>query len=225
MISKAVKQKSRLLFFIVVLAALWFLGRSVNIDTERVQKALRGFPIFYSGMLYIALYVGVTFFLFFSKDLFWLMGAVLFGPLRSALFIWLAEIISAGILFKLSFYMGRGSIESTLPDNYARLDKKIGSLSFLWLFLLRVAPMVPYRFLDLAAGLTAVSFRKYMAAVVFGTPLKIFWIQYLLAALGKSVLDDPSAVAGYFARNTHLLVWSFFYLFVVAAVAIKFKRN
>jgi uncharacterized membrane protein YdjX (TVP38/TMEM64 family) len=215
----------RFTLFILVLAFLWYLGRFYHLDTARIQEVLRQIPLVYSGLLYILLYVTVTFFLFFSKDLFWLMGALLFGPAFSALFISCAEITNAAILFNLSRILGRRYVEDSLQRRNARLDKKLGSLNFFWLFLLRVAPLVPYRFLDLAAGLTPLSFKKYMAAVVFGSPLKIVWIQYILAAMGKSVLDNPAALGDYFLRNTHLFWLSCFYLAAVIAVAIKMGKK
>lgn len=215
----------RFALFVLALALLWYLGRFYHLDTARIQEALRHIPFVYSGLLYILLYVTVTFFLFFSKDLFWLIGAVLFGPAFSALFISCAEIINAVILFNLSRILGRRYVEDSLERRNAWLDKRLGSLDFFWLFLLRVAPLVPYRFLDLAAGLTPLSFRKYMAAVVFGSPLKIVWIQYILAAMGKSVLNNPAALGDYFLRNMHLFWLSCFYLAAVIAVALKMGRK
>ncbi|MFA5145605.1 MAG: VTT domain-containing protein [Candidatus Omnitrophota bacterium] len=221
---KKYKYEIGFLFLIFALALIWYLGKRSYIDTQAIQAALQKFPLFYGGIIYIVLYVTVTFFVFFSKDLFWLMGAVLFGPFLSALFISISEVINAFILFYLARYLGSPYARKRLSKKYNKLDDKLANISFLWLFIFRAAPLIPYRFLDLGAGLTRINFRRYLAAVIFGSPLKIFWIQYVLFSLGKSVFD-PGALAGYFLSNKALFALSLVYIVLVIAVIFKIKAK
>lgn len=213
------------LFFIALIALSWFLGNYCCIDIENIQRSLASVPWFYSSLAYIILYVVVTFFIWFSKDVFWFAGAVLFGALFSALLIWTAEIINAFILFFFSRRLGRNFVEQYLKGKYSTIDEKVGKLNFLWLFLFRAAPLIPYRFLDLGAGLTRISFRTYLAAVVLGSPFKIFWIQYLLTGVGRSIFSNPYVVAEYFMSNKTLFFLSMLYLVSVIAVIAKLKFN
>ncbi len=213
----------KFLVFVLVLLLLLSLGKYLNIDTTAIEKFLKGFPLIYAAALYVVLYVVVTFFIFFSKDIFWILGAVLFGAYISAALILISEIINAAILFNLSRYLGRQYVEYSLKGKYANLDEKLSRLNFFWLFIFRAAPLIPYRFLDLGFGLTKISLRKYLIAVILGSPLKIFWIQYILTGVGKGILSNPLALSEYFLSNKSLFMFSFIYVIFVILVVIKLK--
>ncbi len=216
------KHELEFLILIIAILVIWYLGRYFRIDTQALKTSLQKFPLTYSGILYIALYVIVTFFVFFSKDVFWLTGAVLFGPLLSALFICIAETINAVILFYLSRSLGRAYVERRLSERYKKLDEKLANINFFWLFIFRAAPLIPYRFLDLGAGLTRIHLRRYLAAVILGSPLKMFWIQYILFGVGKNTFN-PYALTEYFLNNRALLIFSLIYVVLVIAVIFKMQ--
>jgi len=221
--SKKNKNELRFILLIIALVIIWYLGRSYHIDSVAIQHSLKNFPLFISGSIYIFLYVVITFFIFFSKDVFWLLGAILFGAGFSTLFICVAETINAFILFFLARNLGRAYVEKKLTGKYKYLDEKLGRVNFLWLFIFRAAPLIPYRFMDLAAGLTSINFRRYLAAVILGSPLKMFWIQYILAGVGYSIFRNPASLVQYFLSNRALFMLSFIYLVFVIAVVMKLK--
>ena len=222
---KKYRQEIEFIILILALFLIWLLGRQFNIDTGAIEKSLKDLPLFYSGLIYIGLYVAVTFFIFFSKDLFWLMGAVLFGAIFSTLFICIAETVNAVILFYLARRLGRTYIEKSVSVKYKKLDERLGGLSFLWLFIFRAAPLIPYRFLDLAAGLTSINFRRYIAAVILGSPFKMFWIQYILTGVGRNIFDRPQALVAYFLNNRGLFIFSLIYPLLVIAVTFKIRHK
>lgn len=222
---KKFKDHFGFLVLVVVLVLIWYLGRYFQFDFSALEGSLATFPLFLSALIYILLYVIVTFFIFFSKDLFWLSGAFLFGPYLSALFICIAEAINAFILFYLARFLGRSYVQDKLSSKHQYLDEKIGKVSLLWLFIFRAAPLVPYRFLDLSAGLTKIRFRKYLIAVILGSPIKTLWIQYILYSVGSSVLTDPAVLRDYFLNNKPLLLFSFIYIILVVLVIIKMRKR
>ncbi|MDD5166093.1 MAG: VTT domain-containing protein [Candidatus Omnitrophica bacterium] len=213
------------LFLIASLFFLWYWGRLVHFDTGAIEASLKKLPIFYAGIIFVVLYVVVTFFVWLSKDAFKFIAAVLFGAYMSTLFVYLAEIINAVILFGLSRHLGRGFVEKHLQAKYNNLDKKLGSINFFWLFLFRVVPLFPFRFLDLACGLTRISFKRYFLAVILGSPLRIFWVQYVLSGVGKSIFHNPYALSEYLLQNKPLFIFSFAYLILAILVAFKVKRK
>lgn len=210
---------------IIALVLIWYFGKYFNINTQAIQGSLKTFPLFYSAALYILLYVIVTFFIFFSKDVFWLMGAVLFGPWLSTLFICIAESINAFILFHLARYLGRGYVEQSLLEKHKDLDEKLGRISFFWLFIFRAAPLIPYRFMDLAAGLTKINFRRYLVCVIFASPVKMLWIQYILFGVGNNIFHNPNVLVGYFLEHKALLLFSLIYIVLVIAVIFKIRTR
>jgi uncharacterized membrane protein YdjX (TVP38/TMEM64 family) len=221
------KYKPDLGFLLLALSLLllWFLGRFFHIDAQSIQKPLAGLPIVVSSLIFIFLYVTVTFFLFFSKDIFYLSGALIFGPILSGLLIFISEAINAFILFYLARCLGRNFVEKSLGDKFKKLDERLGRVKLSWLCVFRAAPLIPYRFLDLAAGLTNLRFKKYMLAVILGSPVKVFWIQYVLFGVGESVFKDPNALIAYFNKNPGLMVFSLIYVILVALVIYKVRRE
>jgi len=219
-------KKNTFKFFILIflIPLIWYLGRFFRLDTASLEQFLKSFPLFYSGILFIILYCLLTFFIWFSKDIFRIIAALLFGAILSTLFIWIAEIINAILLFHLARYLGRGFVQKSLKAGHNKLDERLGKLNFLWIFLFRATPFVPFRFLDLGAGLTRISFMKYLTAVVLGSPLRIFWVQYVLSNVGTDVFNNPYAVTQFFITNKTLFFCSLMYLILVILVAFKIRR-
>jgi uncharacterized membrane protein YdjX (TVP38/TMEM64 family) len=216
--------KIKFAFFCLSLLLIWYLGRFVNID----EVALRGYfarlPLIPAASLFVLSYVIITFFVWFSKDVFKIISAIVFGAYLSTLLIWIAESINAAILFNLSRKLGRDFVGNSLKGGYRGLDEKMGELGFSWIFLLRLVPLLPFRFLDLAAGLTNISFGRYILCALLGSPLRIFWIQVFLVGTGKRLFYSPASAAAYLAENQWLYAFSMAYLLLIVVVAMKIKR-
>ena len=217
------RNKVKFISFIIALVLLWYFGRYVRLDREAIRRSLAGIPILYSAAIFIFLYVVITFFVWLAKDALKIVSAFLYGALLSTLLIWLAEIINAFILFFLARNLGRSFIDKSLSVRYNKLDDKLANLNSFWLFIFRAVPLIPFRFMDLASGLTRLSFKRYLEAVVLGSPLRIFWVQYVLAGVKKNIFTEPEALTGYFADNKALFLFSLAYLVLVIIVARKLK--
>jgi len=216
-------QKIKFLIFILSILLVWYLGIFFHLDTVPIENSLKKFPLLYSGVIFIILYVVVTFFIWLAKDILRFMAAVLFGAYLSTLFIWIAETLNAFILFYLARNLGRGFVENQLRANRSNLDDRLGRINFFWLFMFRATPLVAFRFLDLSAGLTKMSFKKYLLAVVLGSPLRIFWLQFILAGVGKNIFNRPEVLTEYLLRNKAILFSSLIYILLVIVVVQKLK--
>ena len=222
---KRYKHEIEFLVLLIAIAAFWSIGRYLRIDTSAIETSLKGSPLLYAGIFYVILYVIVTFFVFFSKDVFWLMGAVLFGVTLSTVLICIAEVINAAVLFNLDRHLGRAYVQKKVTGRYKELDEKLGRINFFWLFVFRAAPLIPYRFMDLGAGLTRIHFRRYITAVILGSPVKMFWIQYILYGVGKSIFDNPAVLVDYFVNNNGLLLISLVYVALVIMAVVKIESK
>src|SRR3989338_4040229 len=103
-------------FFLLILffVATWILGRFFTIDINYYRHFLSRFPLWCSAIIFIVLYVLVSFFIWIAKDIFKAIGALLFGAYLSTFFVWLAEMINASILFNLARILGRDFVKNTL---------------------------------------------------------------------------------------------------------------
>ncbi len=214
--------KVRFVLFIITVFLLMAMGRFFHIDVGRLQLSLLKLPIFPAGLIFIALYVTVTFFIWLSKDIFRITAALIFGPVLSTIFIFIAELINAFILFNFSRTLGRGFVAEQLKGNLRNLDEKLAGANFAWLFIFRAAPLIPFRFMDLAAGLSRISLRKYLAVAVLGSAPRIFWLQYILAAVGRGVFK-PQVTVDYFMLDKPAFIFTLLYLVLVIAVLFKLK--
>ena len=219
-----IQKRESLIEFLVLcigVALLWYLGRFFHFDIPRIQKSLETFPRFFSVVLFILLYVKITFFIWFSKDLFRIAAALMFGAYVSTLCVWIAEIINGCIFFSLARRLGRDFVAGSLKVHHERLDNALSNTGFFWLFMLRATPLVPFRFFDIGCGLTALSFQRYLFVIVLGSLPRIFWLQYVLAGVGEAVLKDPRALVEYLSANPAAFIFTFIYLIVMCVVAWK----
>ncbi len=220
------------LLLVGLISLCWFLGRTLDIDLLQVRTELAQYPHWISGLLFVLIYVGLTTVLWFGTiDLFRITGAMLFGPYWSTLFVTIAEIGNASILFFLSRKLGREFVEEKF--HLKKNDKKYSpqNAGFWTAFVLRINPFVPFRFMDVGFGLTKLPFRKYFYAVVLGSPLRIFWLQFVIASIGEAVLKNPSLIIEYLQNNKPAMAVSLFYIFAVILVTVSafvvtmIKRN
>lgn len=209
--------------FIIIILLLMAIGSLFHIDTERLQVSLSKFPVLAAGLIFVLLYVVVTFFIWLSKDIFRITAALLFGPVLSTVFVFIAELINAFILFNFSRILGRGFVEEHLKGNFRNLDEKLAQANFAWLFIFRTVPLIPFRFMDLAAGLTKIPLRKYIIVSVLGSLPRIFWLQYILAAIGRGILTKPEAIISYLMLNRPAFIFTLLYLVLVIVVLIKLR--
>lgn len=214
----------KFLTLIIGLILLWIIGRHFYFDSAALEAYLTRHPVAFSGIVFILLYVVLTFFIWFSKDILRLISAVIFGAYLSTFLIWIAETVNALILFSLARSLGREFVESRFKIKPGA-EEKFSNLNFIWLFLFRSVPLIPFRFLDLGMGLTGIRFEKYLLAVIIGSPLRIFWMQFILAGVGKAFLSNPGVLVDYLAKHGGVFIFSLLYLILVVVVAVKLKKK
>lgn len=207
-----------------IFIALILAGNIIHFDDAQWAGYFKGIYFPAAGAIFIVAYIGITFFIWFSKDFFRIVGAVVFGPFWSTLFIWMAELVNAAIFFHLSRKLGRAYVEEKFNLKKAQMTHAERSGGIWHIFLLRTLPVIPFRILDLAYGLTSVTFRKYLAISAVAMPIRIFWVQFIAAALGSSILNLPKALA-YFQEHIVVFRLSFLYLIFSATVAIFLRRR
>ncbi len=221
---RSLEPRTQFWILICILLALVGFGAFIDFDQKFWMEYFQKVPLPIAGVLFVAAYVGITFFVWFAKDLFRIVGAVTFGPYWSTLFILVGELLNATIFFHMSRNLGRSYIAELFHIKEGDLNKAKPHGGVWHIFLLRSLPIIPFRIIDLAYGLTTVPFRKYFVVSAFAMPVRIFWVQFVVAALGGAIFDLNRAMA-YFEKNIFALWLSFFYLFFsLAAVLLLRKR-
>lgn len=121
-----------------------------------------------AGLIYILAYA-VRPFVFFPASIMTPLAAVLFGPWVGFGYAFLAENFSAAVTFFVSRYFGRNLIEQSSNEFLKKYDKALTENGFDTVVFLRLIPVFPFDFINLASGLSGISFRNFFLATVVGT--------------------------------------------------------
>jgi len=218
------KNTRHFIAFLGIIAFCWFLGAYFHFDEDSFQKFLSKFPVSLSSFVFVFLYVLVTLLSWLAKEILKPIGAVLFGAYLSTFLIWMAETINAIIVFGLSRKLGRGFVEKILGAKLEKIEDCVGSSGFWGLLALRAVPLVSFQILDLMAGLSKISWKKYFLIVLLGSPLRIFWIQFILAGVGTAFLKDSTVLIDYLSKNSFIFILSFIYTMAAIGLAVKIKK-
>ncbi|CAN5536992.1 hypothetical protein BH24ACT20_BH24ACT20_13430 [soil metagenome] len=198
----------------IVLAAalvLWFTGEGEILwrffsDRERIQQAVDGAgilaPVVFALLLVLQAVVAPL-----PAPALAMAGGYTFGTFEGFLLTWFGALLGGIACFALSRLFGRGFVADSA--RMGRLDRYVEEHGALVVFVLRLIPLVSFDAISYAAGLSSLSFGKFLVATALGMAPGTFVFVYLggaspgpgvyAALIGLSVL----AVAAYlyFRRN------------------------
>jgi len=214
--------RERFLILIAFISISLLVGSYLSIDAQLIEDYLSKIPLGISSVIFVILYVVGTFIIWYLKDPLKIVGAIIFGAYLSTFLIYLSEIVNAYIFFNLSKILGRDFVEKKLKGKFKNFYEKVEGLSLGWIFLLRVVPLIPYRVLDMSFGLSKVSFRKYLIAVLVASPFRIFWIQFIFAAVREF---SPEKIVIYFMENRLIYLLSMVYCILAFFIAFKMRAR
>ncbi len=157
-----------LVFLLVVTTAI-ALYLIADIDADRVEAWLNAWGI-WAPIAYVAAYAIATILLLPSTPLN-LAGGALFGLWGGTLWSSIGAIGAALLTFGFARTIGRDWVASRLAGQWEAIDADIRRSGLLYLFAIRLLPILPYGFVNLAAGLTAVTWRDYTIGTSIGTVL------------------------------------------------------
>jgi uncharacterized membrane protein YdjX (TVP38/TMEM64 family) len=106
-----------------------------------------------------------------------------FGPTLGGLYSWVGTMVSALVGFALGRIWGRGLTSLVRVETLSRWLGLIGRNGFLASLVVRLTPFAPFVAVNLAAGLTAITLRDFVAGTAIGIVPKIV----LTALAGDSV--------------------------------------
>ena len=141
----------------------------------------------YGPVIFILAYVAATLVLIPSTAL-TLAAGYLFGPVFGLLWVSLAATLGATLAFLISRYLAQPYAKAKL-QSYPKLtsiEEQISAEGVKLVFLLRLAPLVPFTVLNYALGVTDVSFSSYVVATWLGKLPGLF-SQVYLGSTGRSI--------------------------------------
>lgn len=107
-------------------------------------------------------------------------GGYLFGILQGFVLTWLGALLGGILCFVLSRAFGRGFVErSTRLKGFDRYVQEHGAIA---IFVLRLVPIISFDAISYAAGLTGLSFWRFLIATALGMAPGTFVFVYLGSA-------------------------------------------
>jgi len=215
----------RIFGLILIIIVIWYLNAYTPVNKEYINNILFKYPVLLQWFVFIFCYTVLTFFIWSLKDSLKLISALAFGAYTSTVLIWISEIINSFVLFYCARYLVRSLYQKQIKGAFLNFDEKISKTNLIWLFFLRLAPIVPNRILDSTVGLTKISYKKYLFIVIIASPLRIFFVQYVLAAVGEVIFKEPLKLVDYFRDNPYLMQIGLIYFVANIIIIVLLKKR
>ena len=153
-----------LLCIVATGAAMFSLG---GIDPEWLQATLDRAGI-WGPIIYIVIYTVATV-LVLPSTVLNLAGGALFGPWLGSLWTTVGALVAAVVAFGFTRTVGRELVEKRLAGYWQAIDAEIRKGGMVYMFSIRLLPVIPYGLVNFAAGLTSISWKDYVIGTALGT--------------------------------------------------------
>ncbi len=173
--------------FLIALLVLLFVVFQRTLDPEQIKNSILSFGIL-APIIFIILY-SISLFIPMLSPVMSIVGGLAFGPFYGTLLVLLIATIASSLPLLLSRKLGRKWVLKKIKGTkYEKYQEKINKNSFLYIFYLRLIPIVPYEIQNYLAGLTKIRLPKFMLATFLG----ILPVTFSLVLLGDSITDLSS---------------------------------
>lgn len=122
----------------------------------------------WAPVIYMMLYIVATV-LVLPSTVLNLTGVAIFGPWLGTAWTSISAIIAAVVAFAFTRTVGRKAVAKRLAGRWQAMDAEVRRGGLLYIFAIRLMPIMPYGLVNLAAGLTSISFQDYILGTVLGT--------------------------------------------------------
>ena len=143
---------------------IYLLG---GMEPQQLQTLLQKLGI-WAPIIYILLYTIGTILILPSTPLN-LSGGAIFGVWWGTLWTTVAAVAAAVVAFYYSRTIGRDWIAKKFKGHITVIDAEMQQGGLFYMFAIRLLPIIPYGMVNLAAGLTSISFRDYFMGTILGT--------------------------------------------------------
>jgi len=153
-------------------------------NQEWLRADMRQHPVF--GAVVFTLVFALVLGLFIPGGVvLMLMVGAIFPFWQANIIANIGNLIGATIGFLISRYLLHDEVQTCYGDRLHRINKGIQANGWLYLIILRIAPVVPSPVVNLSMGLTPMTVRTYMVATLVGRiPMTTLYV-YLGAELGQ----------------------------------------
>lgn len=145
-------------------------------DRERVQQAVESFgpaaPVAYVSLLVFQAVLAPL-----PAPAVAAAGGYIFGTFAGFALTWLGVLLGGTLCFWISRFLGREYVAR--GNRFKELDRRVEAHGAMIVFLLRLIPLISFDAISYAAGLTRLSFWRFLVATALGSAPGTFVFVYL----------------------------------------------
>ncbi|HQU24006.1 MAG: pyridine nucleotide-disulfide oxidoreductase [Acidiphilium sp. 21-60-14] len=184
------------LIVLVIAIAAHLGGHTLTLEALQqhaasLRRTIATHPII-SAAVYFALYIAATALSVPGAIILTIGAGALFGVIEGSILVSFASSIGASLAFLTARFLLRDMALGRFPGLFARIDQGIARDGALYLISLRLAPVVPFVAVNLLAGLTKLSLRRfYLASQIGMLPATLIYVN---AGAGLATLGRHGAI-------------------------------
>lgn len=163
---KILKIALGILFLSIILVVIYKVY-SLNLGSEEIKNYIQGFGKI-GPLVYIIMFSLVPLTLF-PDSVLAIAGGLIFGLFKGYIYTTIGALIGGTISFYISRYWGREVVKKLTKEKLDKVEEMINNRGFIIIFILRLIPLLPYDVISYGAGLTAVKYKDFLLATLFGT--------------------------------------------------------
>ncbi len=169
------RRKIALLAALLLAVALFFsfdLGRFLTLAAlQQHRTMLRDYYLAHSLLMvtgFMAIYIVQTALSLPGAAILSLAAGAIFGAMQGTIYAVSAATIGATLAFLATRYLFHDTVQQRFGQRLAKLNQELESQGFNYLLFLRLVPLFPFFLINLAAGLTRLPLRTFIAATLVG---------------------------------------------------------
>lgn len=195
----------------------WSSGMLKNCNPYNMKNYISSFGIL-APIIYIAIFTIVPL-TFFPDAVLAVAGGMIFGLGLGTFYTIIGAVCGATLSFFISRTFGRGLVEKLIKGKAEWFEDGIEKRGFLFIFILRLIPLVPFDVISYGAGLSKIKYTDFLFATFIGI---------VPGVLVYTNLGDKSGklFSGQFLGATLILIFLIiFSYFIKKKISIKGVQN
>jgi uncharacterized membrane protein YdjX (TVP38/TMEM64 family) len=160
-----------LCLLLAVVASAWYFREDLTLQEAKKHRETLHRLVEAHYLLSIAALIGIdllTAFFLPGALVLTLIGGFLFGVVRGTIYIMAGMTLGASLAFLFSRYLAGNWIQSKYADYLKRLNAEIARYGSNYLIVLRILPALPFFAVNFLAGMTRMSFKRFILTTVAG---------------------------------------------------------
>lgn len=159
---------------LVLAGALVYVGPEKYLNLEFIKSKLDGLVSYRdenplsSALIYCAVYIAVTAASIPGALVLTLLGGAIFGFFLGTGIVLVSATIGATIAFLVARYLFDDMVTRKMGDKVARIRESFRKEGALYLFSMRLVPVIPFFAINLLMGLTSIRTATYFVASMIG---------------------------------------------------------